>query len=65
MPYQIGWTEPSGARLHSTMSAKTALEMYIELLGKGYARVEVRDGSRTKLTEEDLLRLMALEKKSP
>jgi hypothetical protein len=65
MPYQIGWTEPSGARLHSTSSAKIALEMYIELLGKGYARVEVRDGSGMKLAEDDLLRLMVLEKKGP
>jgi hypothetical protein len=39
--------------------------MYIELLGKGYARVEVRDGSGLKLAEDDLLRLMVLEKKGP
>jgi hypothetical protein len=63
MPYRIAWTEPSGMRLHSTLSAQTALEMYVELLGKGYARVEVRDDSGMKLAEDDMLRLMALEKK--
>ena len=61
MPFRVRWTEPSGAKFGDAATAKAAFEKYLEMQGKGYAGVEVRDDAGKKLTTDELQRLILLD----
>lgn len=61
MAFRVRWTDQRGAVWEPSLTAKAALHRYIEMLGKGYAGVEVYDDSGKKLTSDELTQLMLIE----
>jgi hypothetical protein len=64
MSFKLRWTEPTGAQSEAVPTAKAAMDRYVELLEKGYVRVEVHDDSGKKLTPNDLAELVAFDTKA-
>ena len=65
MMFQLRWTGRNVAQAESAATATDALNKYVDLLGTGLARVEIRNDANEVISFEELLRLRLLEHGTP
>jgi hypothetical protein len=63
MSFLVRWSEPSGPKEETLATAKTAIDRYVELFGKGYTGLAVRSDAGRSLGADDLLRLIGRDAK--